>query len=59
MRAFYSITTGKHVKAKVIELANCFGEDAIAGIADLAEYALPPAEDLHEQLFTLGAKQAS
>ena len=59
VRAFYSITTGKHVKAKVIELANCFGEDAIAGIADLAEYGLPPAEDLREQLFTLGAKQAS
>ncbi|MCJ2178960.1 HD-GYP domain-containing protein [Novosphingobium album (ex Hu et al. 2023)] len=56
VRAFYSLATGKHVKAKVIELANCFGEDAIAGIADLSELGLPSAEELREQLFTVGAK---
>ncbi|KHK93246.1 HD-GYP domain-containing protein [Novosphingobium malaysiense] len=56
VRAFYSVATGKHVKAKTIELANCYGEDAITGIADLAEFGLPAAEDLREQLFTLGAK---
>lgn len=56
VRAFFSLATGKHVKAKVIELANCFGEDAIAGIADLSELGLPPAEELREQLLTVGAK---
>lgn len=55
VRAFFSLATGKHVKAKVIELANCFGEDAIAGIADLTELGLPPAEELREQLLTVGA----
>ena len=56
VRAFYSIATGKHVKAKVIELANCFGEDAIDSIADLSGLGLPPAEELREQLLTVGAK---
>ncbi|MEJ2456717.1 MAG: HD domain-containing phosphohydrolase [Novosphingobium sp.] len=56
VRAFFSIATGKHVKAKVIELANCFGEDAIAGIANLSELGLPPAEELREQLLTAGAR---
>ncbi|MCJ2186804.1 HD-GYP domain-containing protein [Novosphingobium beihaiensis] len=56
VRTFFSLATGKHAKAKVIELANCFGEDAIAGIADLTALGLPPAEELREQLLTVGAK---
>lgn len=51
VRAFYSAITGKNVAGKTIALADCFGVDAITGVADLAELGLPPAEELREQLF--------
>lgn len=52
VRAFYSLETGKHVHAKTIALAECYGEDHIEGIADLAALELPPPEDLREALLS-------
>ncbi|SFF95788.1 HD-GYP domain, c-di-GMP phosphodiesterase class II (or its inactivated variant) [Novosphingobium sp. CF614] len=56
VRAFYSAATGKHVAAKTIVLAHCYGEDAIAGVADMAGLDLPAPEDLRERLFAAAAK---
>jgi len=56
VRAFYSLTSGKHLTARTIALSQCFGEDAIIGVADLAALALPPAEELRGQLFATLAR---
>ena len=50
VKAFYAIATGKHVRAQVIALSQCIGEDAIEGVADLAFFGLPPARELREGL---------
>ncbi|MBH0113990.1 DUF3391 domain-containing protein [Novosphingobium sp. YJ-S2-02] len=50
VKAFYSLASGKHVRAQVIALSQCFGEDAIEGVADLCHYGLPPAQDLRAGL---------
>ncbi|MBT0667156.1 DUF3391 domain-containing protein [Novosphingobium profundi] len=50
--AFYSIAVHKHVRATKIALAECYGEDAIEGIADLDALELPAAEDLREALLS-------
>ncbi len=57
VRAFYSLELQKHVRAQTIALAQCYGEDGIEGIADLAALDLPPAEDLREALLS-GATRA-
>lgn len=50
VRAFYSLQTGKHIRAQTIALAHCYGEDAIEGVADLASLDLPPPEEMRERL---------
>ncbi|QVM83227.1 HD-GYP domain-containing protein [Novosphingobium decolorationis] len=50
--AFYSLETNKHVRAKTIALAECYGEDAIVGVADLDALDLPSPEDLREALLS-------
>lgn len=56
VRAFYSIASSKYIAAKTIALANCFGEDAIEGIAELTGLGLPEPADLREQLFGAAAR---
>lgn len=58
VRAFYSLETGKHIRAQTITLAHCYGEDAIEGVADLAAHNLPPAEELRENLMNAASKAA-
>lgn len=52
VRTFHSAITDKTVAVKTIDLANCYGVDAITQIANLAELDLPPAEELRERLLT-------
>ena len=52
VRTFHSAITDKPVAVKTIDLANCYGVDAINAVADLAGLNLPPASELRERLFT-------
>ncbi|MCT2398922.1 HD-GYP domain-containing protein [Novosphingobium mangrovi (ex Huang et al. 2023)] len=52
VRAFYSLAADKHVATKTIALAECYGEDAITGVADISGLDLPPVEELRERLFS-------
>lgn len=50
VRTFHSAITDKAVAVKTIDLANCYGVDAITEIADPAGLDLPPLEELRERL---------
>lgn len=50
VHAFYSAETERHISGHTIPLAHCYGEDAIAGVARLESYALPPASSLRERI---------
>lgn len=55
---FWSRPLGKKVKGDVIALAQCYGADQIAGIAELDGLDLPPLPDLRQSLLTAYARAA-
>ncbi|MCX7285203.1 MAG: DUF3391 domain-containing protein [Novosphingobium sp.] len=59
VRTFWSLPQGKGLKGETIELANCYGEDAIEGVADLAGLDLPDVARLRESLLKAACKEAS
>lgn len=58
VRTFWSLPLGKRLKGETIELANCYGEDAIEGVADLAGLDLPPVGPLREALLNAACRVA-
>lgn len=56
VRVFHSIPERRQIKPQDIALANCFGEDAIEGVADPADYGICEFPQLRERLFTAAAK---
>ncbi len=58
VRTFWSLALGKRLKGETIELAHCYGEDAIEGVADLTGLDLPPVGPLREALLNAACKEA-
>ncbi|WP_374408489.1 HD-GYP domain-containing protein [Pelagerythrobacter sp.] len=50
VRTFHSLASGKPVRGETIRLAQCWGADAIEGIADLTDIAMPASAALQERL---------
>lgn len=55
---FWSRPLAKLLKGEVIPLAQCYGADQIAGIAELAGLDLPPLASLRQSLLTAYARSA-
>jgi HD-GYP domain len=51
VHAFHSAITGKPAKPRTIELASCFGTDAIHGAADPEELGLGSPQELRAKIF--------
>ena len=50
VRTFHSLATGKPLRGETIRLAQCWGDDAIEGIADLSEIEAPAVASLQERM---------
>lgn len=50
VRAFHSLATGKALRGETIRLAQCWGDDAIEGIADITDIEVPAVASLQERL---------
>ncbi|MBB3859255.1 HD-GYP domain-containing protein (c-di-GMP phosphodiesterase class II) [Novosphingobium hassiacum] len=59
VRTFWSLDLGKRLKGETIALAQCYGEDAIEGIADLRGLDLPAAEKLRNSLLTSACNEVN
>lgn len=59
VRTFWSIDLGKRLKGETIALANCYGEDAIVGVADLHGLDLPELGKLRESLLGSACRQSA
>lgn len=59
VRTFYSLTLEKRVRGETIDLANCFGEDEIVGVADLDGLVLPALPQLRDLIFIAACKTPS
>lgn len=57
VRTFWSLAQGKRAKPETIRLADCYGEDAIEGVADLDGLDLPPLDKLRQTLLTSAVNQ--
>lgn len=58
VRTFYSLAQGRRLRGETIDLANCFGEDEIIGIADLDGLVLPELSQLRDLVFISACKTA-
>lgn len=58
VRTFWSLPLGKRLKGETIMLAQCYGEDAIEGVADLAGLDLPPIGKLRESLLAAACEDS-
>ncbi len=58
VRTFYSLTLGMRLRGETIDLANCYGEDEIIGIADLNGLVLPELSQLRDLIFIAACKIA-
>ncbi|KPF91651.1 hypothetical protein IP81_09755 [Novosphingobium sp. AAP83] len=59
VRTFWSIDLGKRLKGKTIMLAQCFGEDAIEGIADMNGFDAEELDKLRESLLNSACREVS
>lgn len=58
VHAFFSTQAGKRISGQTIPLAHCYGEDAIARVADLSAYELPPADELRARILATIQRQS-
>ncbi|MFM5894923.1 MAG: HD-GYP domain-containing protein [Novosphingobium sp.] len=58
VRTFFSLATGERVRAQEIDLANCFGEDEIVGLADLSRFDPDDVLELRQQMLAASARTA-
>lgn len=56
VRTFHSLATGKPVHGETIRLAQCWGADAVEGIADLSQIDIPDLAALQERLLKAACK---
>lgn len=56
VRTFFSLASGERVRAETIDLANCFGADEIAGLAELSQFEPEEVFDLRQQMLALAMK---
>lgn len=59
VRTFYSLASNERTRPATIDLARCYGEDEIVGIADLSGLMLPEPEQLRDLLFLQAHKLKS
>lgn len=57
VRTFHSFATGKPVRGETIRLAQCWGADAVEGIADFSELELPAVAALQERLLKAACRR--
>ena len=57
VRTFWSIELGKRLKGKTIMLAQCFGEDAIEGVADMSGFDPSELDKLRESLLAASCRE--
>ncbi|MFN3468222.1 MAG: HD-GYP domain-containing protein [Novosphingobium sp.] len=58
VRTFWSLAQGRKVKGETIALAQCYGEDAIEGVADLSGLDLPEIGKLRSALLAAACREA-
>jgi hypothetical protein len=56
VRTFYSLATGKSLRGETIRLAQCWGADAVEGIADLSDVEVPAFAALQERLLNAACR---
>ena len=57
VRTFHSLATGKPLRGETIRLAQCWGADAIEGIADFSEIEAPALAVLQNRLFKTACRK--
>ncbi len=56
VRTFFSLASGERVRAQEVDLANCYGEDEIVGLADMTRFDPEDVLELRLQLLSASAK---
>lgn len=56
VRTFFSLATAERIRSEDIDLANCFGADEIAGLADLSRFEPEDVLELRQRMMLLVAK---
>jgi HD-GYP domain-containing protein (c-di-GMP phosphodiesterase class II) len=59
VRTFHSLATGRPVRSETLLLAQCWGADAVEGIADLTQIDIPDLRALQERLLSGACKAAA
>lgn len=59
VRTFWSVELNKRLKGKTIMLAQCFGEDAIEGVAEMSGFDQAELEKLRESLFASACREGA
>jgi hypothetical protein len=57
VRTFWSVELNKRLKGTTIMLAQCFGEDAIEGVADMSGFDAAELDKLRESLLSAACKE--
>lgn len=57
VRPFFSLTSGERIRAKTIDLANCYGADEIAGLADLSRFEPEDVAELRHRMLASAMKE--
>lgn len=56
VRTFFSLQSGERIRPQEIDLANCFGEDEIVGLADLARFDPHDVRELRQRMLSASTK---
>lgn len=56
VRTFFSLASGEQVRSETIDLANCFGQDEILGLADLGRFEPEEVLELRQRMMLTVAK---
>lgn len=59
VRTFWSVDLGKRLKGKTVTLAQCFGEDAIEGMADMSGFDAAELDKLRESLLNSACREGA
>lgn len=56
VRTFFSLANGEAIRSENIDLANCFGQDEIIGLADLSRFEAEEVLELRQRMMLAVAK---
>jgi HD-GYP domain-containing protein (c-di-GMP phosphodiesterase class II) len=59
VRTFFSLVKGERIRSENIDLANCFGQDEIVGLADLSRFEPEDVLELRQRMMLSVAKAKS